>query len=244
MKLVGGRIPVVVVLPHEAAARPVPFLLWFHGRTVTKELDSGRYLRLLRAGIGCVAVDLPGHGERFDAAMQKPEHTLEIVLQAAGEIDDLLHDLATIDGLDRSKTVIGGMSAGGMVSMVRGCSPHGFAGMLLECSTGDWNFQRARAMYRADLVAAHNPVDHLHAWREIPVLALHATHDEWVAVEGQRHFIGALQARATQPEQITLHEYESTGAAYEHMGFGRVAPDAKTRATAFVAECVGLRAPA
>jgi len=33
-----------------------------HGRTANKELDPGRYLRLIRAGIAVCAIDLPGHG--------------------------------------------------------------------------------------------------------------------------------------------------------------------------------------
>ncbi|MCH8858659.1 MAG: hypothetical protein IID54_03665, partial [Proteobacteria bacterium] len=69
-------------------ARPV--VIWMHGRSVNKELDPGHYLRWLRAargGIATCALDLPGHGERFIEAFQGPAHTLEVVRQAASEID-------------------------------------------------------------------------------------------------------------------------------------------------------------
>jgi hypothetical protein len=77
VRLAGGHVPALLVHPHldattGRAARPAPILVWMHGRTVTKELDPGRYLRLARAGIASCALDLPGHGERFDAALQDP----------------------------------------------------------------------------------------------------------------------------------------------------------------------------
>ena len=74
-------VPAVVVHPARDAdpgdppapdAAPVPTLIWMHGRTASKELDPGRYLRLAREGIGTIALDLPGHGGREDLAMQAP----------------------------------------------------------------------------------------------------------------------------------------------------------------------------
>ncbi len=239
MRLAGGTVPVVVMRPIAPRDANAPALLWFHGRTVTKELDAGRYLRLVRAGVACVAVDLPGHGERLDRAMHEGARTLEVVEHAASEVDRIVADVGALGGIDTRRIVIGGMSAGGMVAMVRGCSPHSFVGMLLEATTGDWTGQRGRPMFRPELVDRMNPIDHLAAWREIPVLALHSERDEWVAIDGQRRFVDALRTRATHPAAIELHAYSETGAPHEHMGFGRMAADAKDRATAFVTRCVG-----
>lgn len=240
--LVGGTVPVVMIRPEDATV-PVPFLLWFHGRTVTKELDPGRYLRLLRAGIGCVAVDLPGHGERLIAAMQSGEHTLEIAEQAAGEIDSILREVderVGEFGFDCKRAVMGGMSAGGMAAIVRGCTAHDFRGLLLESTTGDWEGQRGRASFRPEIVARLNPITHLSHWTDCPVLALHSALDELVPIVAQRRFIDAIRARSANPQSIQLHAYERTGAPYEHMGFGKMAIDAKDRATKFVADCCGV----
>lgn len=237
-RLVDGSVPAVIMRPEDRSAEPLPFLLWFHGRTVTKELDSGRYLRLIRAGIGCVAVDLPGHGERLDLAMHDGARTLDVVQQAAAEIDSILRDLDQF-GLDTQRAVIGGMSAGGMAVILRGCTPHNFRGMLFEATTGDWEGQRGRAMYRPDVVKQFNPIDHLSHWRDCPILALHSELDEWVAIAGQRRFIDALRLHSSAPESIQLHAYAKTGALYEHIGFGQMASDAKARATEFVVKCVG-----
>ncbi|MDA0215088.1 MAG: alpha/beta fold hydrolase [Planctomycetota bacterium] len=238
-RIVDGTVPIVVMRPENRTADPLPFLLWFHGRTVTKEIDSGRYLRLIRAGIGCVAVDLPGHGERLDLAMHDGARTLDVVQQAAGEVDSILRNLEEF-GFDMRRAVIGGMSAGGMAAILRGCAAHPFCGMLLEATTGDWESQRSRPMYQPDVVARLNPIAHLSDWRDIPLLALHSELDEWVAIEGQRKFVDAVRAHSSQPQKIELHAYPSTGAPYEHMGFGRMAADAKQRTTEFVAKCVGM----
>ena len=238
-RFVHGSVPVVVMRPERPAATPLPFLLWFHGRTVNKETDPGRYLRLVRAGIGCIAVDLPGHGERPDASMQDGSRTAEVVEQAASEIDGIHADAAAA-GFDPSCSVLGGLSAGGMAAALRGCSHHPFRGFLLEATTGDWGTLCGRPGFPAAAVERLNPLTHLAGWRDSPVLALHATLDEWIPVDGQRRFIAALQAKSAHPASIELHEYARTDAPHEHMGFGRMASDATSRGTRFTAACCGV----
>lgn len=240
-RFVDGSVPVVVMRPERPAATPLPFLLWFHGRTVDKETDPGRYLRLVRAGIGCIAVDLPGHGERPEISMQDGSRTAEVVEQAASEIDGILAD-ASAGGFDATRAVLGGLSAGGMAAALRGCSHHPFRGFLLEATTGDWSTLSGRAGFPAVRVERLNPLTHLGSWRDCPVLALHATLDAWVPIEGQRRFIAALQAKSARPASIELHEYARTDAPHEHMGFGRMASDAKSRGTRFIAACCGIEA--
>lgn len=238
-RFVDGSVPVVVMRPERPAATPLPFLLWFHGRTVDKETDPGRYLRLVRAGIGCIAVDLPGHGERPEISMQDGSRTAEVVEQAASEIDGILAD-ASAGGFDPTRAVLGGLSAGGMAAALRGCSHHPFRGFLLEATTGDWSTLSGRAGFPAVRVERLNPLTHLGSWRDCPVLALHATLDAWIPIEGQRRFIAALQAKSARPASIELHEYVRTDAPHEHMGFGRMASDAKSRGTRFIAACCGF----
>ena len=52
----GGTIPALMCHPDWIS--PLPTVLWMHGRTAYKEIDSGRFSRLLRAGIASVAIDL------------------------------------------------------------------------------------------------------------------------------------------------------------------------------------------
>lgn len=227
-----SRIPALIVAAKTADDRPAPAVLWMHGRTARKEIDPGRALRFMRAGIAFCAVDLPGHGERFDAALQHPRHTLDLVLQMRDEIDEITEALAGVEGIDVARLGIGGMSAGGMATLSRLCAPHSFLATSVEATTGSWEHQRHREMFEGrteDEIAPNDPIRNLDGWREIPVQALHARHDAWVALEGQQAFIDALRERSAHPETVELVVYDETGAPFEHAGFGRFASDAKSR---------------
>jgi dienelactone hydrolase len=238
-RLAGGRVPALLVHPHWDAAAgrvtaPAPVLVWMHGRTVDKELDPGRYLRLMRAGIASCALDLPGHGERRDDALQEPSRTLDIVAQMVDELDAVAADLEASGGHAGQRMAIGGRSAGGMAALVRLTRPHPFAAVLAEGTIGSWRWLRNRQMFDPVRVAAMDPLGHLDGWRDIPLLALHNRLDEWIPVDGQREFVDAVRARSAWPEQVELHAYGPTGAPFEHSGFGKMASDAKERGTRFL----------
>lgn len=235
-RLADGRIPALLVHPDWEARAPSPVVIWMHGRTVNKELDPGRYLRWMRAGIGACAVDLPGHGERLDPSLQDPARTLDVVRRMIAEIDDIVAALGQIAAFDPERVAIGGMSAGGMAALARLCRPHPFACASVEATTGSWEHQRRREMFQnraPEEVAALDPVRHLDGWREIPLQAIHARLDEWVPIEGQAEFIEALRSRYRDPSSIEFIEYDRTGAPNEHAGFGSMAADAKDRQVAF-----------
>ena len=231
-------VPALVVHPAFAAdgnfhGDKAPFLLWMHGRTANKELDPGRFLRLMRAGIATVSVDLPGHGAREDLALQAPERTLEFVEQMAAEIDGIVEQALATGWFRDDRIAIGGMSAGGMAALIRLCSAHPFAAACVECTTGSFAWQRHRAMFEPQRAARLDPIQHLEGWRSVPLLILHNQLDAWVAVEGQREFVEALKARGLAKE-VEMHEYGETGAPHEHSGFGRFASDAKDRQMNFL----------
>jgi dienelactone hydrolase len=231
------RIPAMIVPPQGAAAHPVPAVIWMHGRTVTKEIDPGRYLRWMRAGIGTCALDLPGHGERFDAALQAPDRTFDVIRQMLDEVDGILDALTELEEFDMARLAIGGMSAGGMVTLARLCRGHPFRCASVEATSGSWTWQSRRPMFRErpeEDIAAIDPVRHLADWPEIPVQAIHSRFDEWMAYDGQAAFIDALRNRYADPDVIELVVYERTGAPDEHAGFGRMASDAKDRQRDFL----------
>lgn len=227
---------------HLASDAPrLPTVLWLHGRTVNKELDPGRYQRLLAAGMAVIAMDLPGHGERADPALQQPGSLAALIDAALPEIDRLASWCTTQPGIDSARLAIGGMSAGAMIAACRLCSAHPFTGLLMESSTGDLLTLPRAADRGGGRLAALNPIDRLVDWREIPVLALHSELDSVVPIGSQRRFIDALRRRATTlRERITLHSWPATAAPNEHAGFGRVAADAKLLGTQFLQRVSGL----
>ena len=228
----------MLVHPNRESARPVPVVIWMHGRTGRKELDPGRYLRLMRSGIGVCAVDLPAHGERFDAELQEPSRTLDVIVQMINEIDQLVDELLETGLFDRHRLGIGGMSAGGMAATARLCREHPFRCASVEAATGSCAPQRRREMFRGrqdDLIERLNPIANVEHWREIPFQAIHARLDSWVSFEGQAAFIEELQWHYADPELVEFVTYERTGAPFEHAGFGKMAADAKERQRAFFA---------
>jgi poly(3-hydroxybutyrate) depolymerase len=248
-----ATIPALIAHPDEGwqtgKVTPRPIMLWFHGRTVNKELDPGRYLRWLRApfpsgdtGFACCAVDLPGHGERLDPALQEPSRTLEVVAAAVEEIDTIVADLASTrwnGAFDTTRIGIGGMSAGGMVTLTRLCTPHPFRCAAVEATSGAFGFMVERGLYDASAAARLEPLRRTASWRPIPLLALHSEADAWVPISSMRSFLGTLAQRYQQAgastDLIRLQTWPTTGAPNEHYGFGKVSNEAKNIQTDFLA---------
>lgn len=247
---------VPALVAHPDWSRPAPLVIWMHGRTVNKELDPGRYLRWIRAGIAACALDLPGHGERLEPEMHTPARTLDVVEQMVGEIDGVI---AALRGrpeaacLDFSRLAIGGMSAGGMATLRRLCDPHPFVAACVEATCGDFtrlydpSSGSARpwvSEHGAERIAALDPARRLTGWRPIPLLALHSEGDEWVPWGAQRGFLERMGAhyaeRGAARGLIEVKTWSETGAPFEHAGFGKFGPEAKTVQTEFLVRALGV----
>lgn len=242
-----GHSGVPTLLAHPDWRRPAPVMLWMHGRTASKELDPGRYLRWIRAGIAACAIDLPGHGERVDPAMQEPAHTLDVLEQVLPEIDEVVGALADRrwgGAFDLDRTGIGGMSAGGMAALRRLCNPHAFRCAAVECTTG-----ALRSLYFGgsaprgvlhdpERVARLDPSAHLDTWRPIPVLALHNEEDRVVPAGVAREFMEQVREvhrrRGVPDGMVEFVTWPHSGAPDEHAGFGRYSNDAKARQVEFL----------
>jgi alpha-beta hydrolase superfamily lysophospholipase len=257
------------LLAHPDWSSPAPAVLWLHGRTVNKELDSGRYLRWIRAGIAACAIDLPGHGQRAHPGDDSPARSLDIMQQAIAEIDHIveaLADPAWNNVFDLDRLAIGGMSLGGMITLRRLCDDHPFKAAAVESTTG-WltaqyfpksthipelaNITPWPVDHPREKVEALDAMKHLDTFRPIPMLVLHSESDRVISWPVQRRFVEALRAHyrttpqpATQtPPTVELLTWPSTGAPDEHSGFGRFSNDAKNAQTDFFAKTLGARAP-
>ncbi|MFG0305525.1 MAG: alpha/beta hydrolase family protein [Phycisphaerales bacterium JB040] len=247
----GPDVP--TLLAHPDWDTPVPAVLWMHGRTACKELDPGRYQRWLRAGIATVAVDLPGHGERYDEALQGPERTLDNFRRMVDEIDPVLDDALDRMPIDPDRIAIGGMSAGGMATLIRltrpGLASGRFAGAAIESTTGDLealyfgdpeipDTRPWPATHDRDQVAALSPMGRLDELEPVPLLSIHTVGDAVVPWAIQRRFLDRLRERYAEagadPGLIEVQTYEDTGAPDEHAGFGREGANAKDRQTEFL----------
>lgn len=254
MVTIGGEIPVLLAHPDGfgGEARAAPTCLWLHGRTVYKELDPGRYLRWLRAGIATCAIDLAGHGDREDKSLQQPTRTLDVLEQTIMDVDTVVNALSEGElrgWFDLDRLAIAGMSAGGMAALRRLCDDHPFKAAAVEATTGwltelyyptleghggaPWGVEHPR-----DRLARLDPIEHLDGWRTIPMLALHSEADEMVPWASQRVFLERLRehyaAVGADPGLVEVHTWAQTGAPSEHIGFGKFAAEAKDLQTEFL----------
>jgi len=214
-------VPCLLVQSDE---KPRPFLFWIHGRTADKELDPGRYLRCMRHNINVCAVDLPGHGQRFKQEYQSSNRVLDVVLQMTDEIDAVLDGLRNYPGFDLHAGAIGGMSAGGLVAIMRLLRPHPFQSAILEATGGSWEHLRHSPICETlsdDEFNAMNPIARLETWRDIPVIAFHSRHDAWMPFAAESEFIEAIKMKSQNPENVELVAFDHAGAPDEHIGFGR-----------------------
>lgn len=224
VRLSRTQIPALLAHPDwPGVASPRPTLVWLHGRTANKELDPGRYMRCLRAGIATCAIDLPHHGERFDEAGQAPGATMHTLQESIPEIDlvvDALADPIFAGAFDLDRLAIGGMSMGGMATLRRLCDPHPFVAAAVECTTGwlsglyvpekavdskrdgscnfvipRWVKDRWPEEPPYEVIQQVDPSQHLDGFRPIPLLALHAETDEIIPWGQMQTFLGMLRGQ-------------------------------------------------
>lgn len=242
-------VPAMAAIPDGGGRAPA--VVWLHGRTASKELDPGRYLRWLRAGMAAVALDLPGHGERLDAAMQEPARTLDVMEGMLGELDGAVAALRDVPGIDAARLAIGGMSLGGMVTLRRLCDRHAFLAASVEGTCGwlegmyfpaefglpvkPWPVDHPR-----ERVRRLDPRGHLDGWAPVPMLVLHSEADEMVPWEVQRRFVEELRGKyGIGGAELAVKTWATTGAPREHIGFGKYSNDAKNLQTEFFARALG-----
>jgi alpha-beta hydrolase superfamily lysophospholipase len=241
----GPDVPALLVEPERApgARGPAPLVLWLHGRTVSKEIDTARYTRLMRAGVGVCALDLPGHGERLDAALQEPDALSELLAGALAEVDPVLDDLRRVAWFERQidpeRLAIGGVSGGGMIALRRLGDPHPFRCAAVEATAGDFS-RAAESRFDVARLRDLDPAARVDAWRPIPLLAMHSEKDQVVPVAAMRDFLERLRARyaaqGASPDLVRLITWPETGAPQEHSGFGRFAGEARQHLVGFLAE--------
>ncbi|MCE2653436.1 MAG: alpha/beta hydrolase family protein [bacterium] len=246
-----GTTGVPALMAHPDWRTPCPTLIWMHGRTANKELDNGRYLRLLRVGIASVAIDLPGHGERLDTGLQSPERTLEMLATVRHELDEVVEELhGPHHGgvFDVERLAIGGMSAGGMAALRKLCEPHHvFTCGAVESTAGnlamlygDTPENPWPVHHSPQTVAPLDPLINMATWRVVPLLALHSAADRIVPLDCITTFVSALRTmyrdRGADADLVKIHTWATTGAPDEHSGFGRVAGEAKTLLVQFLVE--------
>jgi len=245
---------VPALIAHPDWETPAPVMFWMHGRTVHKELDAGRYLRWIRAGIAAVSVDLPGHGQRPGPKLHSPDDTPDVLDQMVNEIDRVLEAIGSRDDahlFDLGRVGIGGMSAGGMAALRRLCDEHSFRCAAVESTTG-WLAE----LYEPTLTAGRpwpsshdaaavkkiDPMRHLDGFRPVPLLVLHSEADEVVPFAGMQGFLDALRehyvGQGADLDLIELTTWPATGAPSEHAGFGKMAAEAKTLQVEFLKRCL------
>ena len=134
--------------------------------------------------------------------MQEPAAVLPVVEQMVGELDGIVEDLTGFEEIDRERIALGGISAGGMATLIRSCRAHSFTAFSVEATTGNLAYRASSIHADPARVRRLDPMLHLEHWRPTPLLALHNLMDEWIDVDGQRFFIEALRERSHGAQSV------------------------------------------
>ena len=116
-------VPVLLALPDEAAMRPLPTALWFHGLGTGAEVHRPELERVAGAGVLAVGVDAAGHGARelpwlrarIDASTQAAalDLVLGLAAETIAELPALVRALAEERLADPARVSLVGISMGG-----------------------------------------------------------------------------------------------------------------------------------
>jgi pimeloyl-ACP methyl ester carboxylesterase len=189
------RFAGILLLP--ACATPVAAALLLHGFTLDKErMAESVGVALLGRGVASLAIDLPLHGERYQAvnlnSIRTPFELLARWRGALSESSLALEYLAALPGVDPNRLALVGYSLGGFLG-VQVASREPAVRALVLAATGDIpDYVPFAGMVRK----AVDPLDAIRRVAGRPLLMVHGRHDRTVPpAQAERLFRAASEPK-------------------------------------------------
>lgn len=185
-------------------------ILFYHGFTVSKEIQVKELTSLAEQGFLAIGLDLVGHGARrypdFEArfASQNPHQGLNmsrLIRETAEEVPVILDTLISQGWLYWPKVGIGGISMGGYVTYKAITLEPRLKVAACIVASPDWQFD-----------AAESPSQHLEKFDKVKLLSQNAAHDEHVPPHYARQFHQRLADHFPDAaHRFTYLEYPHSG---------------------------------
>ncbi len=217
-KVMIQEIPALIFRQKEVE-KPIPTVIFYHGWSSNKELQRLRGFILAAVGYQVVIPDAIYHGERKVLPEYSHDATIEffwdVVFKNIEEYSIMADELADKYNADPKRIAVMGNSMGGFTSA--GIFAHNKDVKALVVFNGccGWeHFNKKQEITVTEKletvekkVKELDPMNHLNALTDRPILLLHGDGDTLVPIDSQRIFYNELSTKYNKKERINLIEY-------------------------------------
>lgn len=217
-KVMIQEIPAIIFRPIKVD-KPIPTVIFYHGWSSNKELQRLRGFILASVGYQVVIPDAINHGERNALTDYGPEEAIEyfwdVVFKNIEEYSIIERELTGKYNADSKRIAVMGNSMGGFTS--GGIFAHNKDVKALVVFNGccGWeNFNETQEITITEKlevvekkVEELDPMNHLNALIDRPILLLHGDSDVVVPIDSQRIFYNKLSPMYNNKERISFIEY-------------------------------------
>lgn len=216
------EIPAIIFRPKEVK-KPIPTIIFYHGWSSNKELQRSRGFILSSVGYQVVLPDAVYHGERNALSDYGEEAALkyfwDVIFKNLEEFSIIEKELVSKYNANSERIAVmgnsmGGFTAGGIFThneqiktliVLNGCCAWEYFNNSIEIPPSE----KIKIIEEKveEKVKDLEPINHLNALKDRPILLLHGDSDIMVPVEGQRIFYDKLSLMYKDKEKIKLIEY-------------------------------------
>lgn len=217
-KVMIQEIPALIFRPIEVE-KPTPTVIFYHGWSSNKELQRLRGFILASVGYQVVIPDAIYHGERNALPEYSPEATIEyfwdVVFKNIEEYSIIECELTEKYNADSKRIAVMGNSMGGFTSGGIFAYNKDVKALVVFNGCCGWeNFNETQEVTITEKLEAVekkvkelDPMNHLNALIDRPILLLHGESDAVVPIDSQRIFYNKLSPMYNNKERINFIEY-------------------------------------
>lgn len=220
-KITIGEIPALLFRPNDSKGL-IPTIVFYHGWSSSKEGQRMRAFILTSLGYQVIIPDAIYHGERNALGAYNEgsatKYFWDVIFQNIEEFRQILDEVVQNYQADPERIGVMGNSMGGMTAA--GIFTHYHQTKALVVLNGSCAWQESNKQFKQSLgidieakeleekVREMDPMNHLKALVDRPILLLHGEHDTVVPVSSQKIFYESLKPLQKDGEKLKIVTYE------------------------------------